>query len=257
MDKTVLLEVRDGVATVTLNRPEGANALNLAMGRDLLEAALRAEADPAIRAVVVTGAGKHFCFGGDLRGMADQGAAVGGYLNELTTNIHAAIGCFTRMKAPVIAAVNGTAAGGGVGLVCMTDLAIAGRAAGFPSRTPASVSHPTAARRFCCTHRRQAPRIRAVPHQSHAERRRGARVGPGQPGGGRCRGAAPGAGAGGEVRGRADGVVCRGEAAHGCGRSGPRVADGARRPHDRRAGAAPARTGGCGRVSRKRKPTYG
>ena len=85
MNNTVLLETRDGVATVTLNRPEGANALDLAMGRELLEAALRVEADPAVRAVVVTGAGKHFCFGGDLRGMAAQGAAVGGYLNELTT----------------------------------------------------------------------------------------------------------------------------------------------------------------------------
>lgn len=131
MDKTVLVEVRDGVATVTLNRAEGANALDLAMGRDLLEAALRVEADPAARAVVVTGAGKHFCFGGDLRGMAQKGSQVGGYLNELTTNIHSAVSAFTRMKAPVIAAVNGTAAGGGVGLVCMTDLAIAGRSSRF------------------------------------------------------------------------------------------------------------------------------
>jgi 2-(1,2-epoxy-1,2-dihydrophenyl)acetyl-CoA isomerase len=131
MDKTVLLETRDGIATVTLNRPDGANAMDMTMGRDLLEAALRVEADPAVRAVVVTGAGKHFCFGGDLRGMAEQGATVGGYLNELTTNIHAAISSFTRLKAPVIAAVNGTAAGGGVGLVCMTDLAIAGRGSRF------------------------------------------------------------------------------------------------------------------------------
>jgi 2-(1,2-epoxy-1,2-dihydrophenyl)acetyl-CoA isomerase len=131
MDKTVLVELREGVATVTFNRPAGANALNMAMGRDLLEAALRVEADSAVRAVVVTGAGKHFCFGGDLGGMAGEGAGVGGYLNELTTNIHAAISCFTRMRAPVIAAVNGTAAGGGVGLVCMTDLAIAGRGSRF------------------------------------------------------------------------------------------------------------------------------
>jgi len=131
MNQTVLLENRDGVALVTLNHPEGANALSMAMGRDLLEVALRVEGDPAVRAVVVTGAGKHFCFGGDLHGMAAQGDAVGGYLNELTTRIHAAISCFARMRAPVIAAVNGTAAGGGVGLVCMTDLAIAGRSSRF------------------------------------------------------------------------------------------------------------------------------
>lgn len=131
MDKTVLLEVRDAVAVVTLNRPEGANALGMDMGRELLAVGLRVEADPAVRAVVVTGAGRHFCFGGDLGGMAQQGAGVGGYLNELTTNIHGAITCFTRMKAPVIAAVNGTAAGGGVGLVCMADLALAGRSSRF------------------------------------------------------------------------------------------------------------------------------
>lgn len=131
MNAPVLVDVRDRVATVTLNRPEGGNALDMAMGRELLAAALRCEADPEVRAVVVTGSGRHFCFGGDLRGMAEQGANVGGYLNELTTHIHAAISAFTRMRAPVIAAVNGTAAGGGVGLVCMTDLAIAGRSSRF------------------------------------------------------------------------------------------------------------------------------
>jgi 2-(1,2-epoxy-1,2-dihydrophenyl)acetyl-CoA isomerase len=131
MSKTVLVEVRDHVATVTFNRADASNALNLDMGKDLLEAGLQCEGDPNVRAVVVTGAGKHFCFGGDLRGMAEQGERVTAYLNELTTHIHAAIGCFTRMRAPVIAAVNGTAAGGGVGLVCMTDLAIAGKGTKF------------------------------------------------------------------------------------------------------------------------------
>jgi 2-(1,2-epoxy-1,2-dihydrophenyl)acetyl-CoA isomerase len=131
MEQAVLVDMRDGVATVTLNRPEGSNALNMAMGRELLEAALQVEGDATVRAVVVTGAGKHFCFGGDLAGMAQQGIGVGAHLNELTTYIHGAISCFTRMKAPVIAAVNGTAAGGGVGLVCMADLAIAGRSSRF------------------------------------------------------------------------------------------------------------------------------
>lgn len=131
MDKTVLVDVADGIATVTLNRPDAGNALDMAMGRDLLEAALRCESDRNVRAVVITGAGRNFGFGGDVRGMAEQGEAVGGFLNELTTYIHAAISAFTRMRAPVIAAVNGTAAGGSVGLVCMADMAIAGRGSKF------------------------------------------------------------------------------------------------------------------------------
>ncbi len=124
MTDTVLVDVRDEVAVVTLNRPDTANTLDLAMGRDLLVAALRCEADPAVRAVVLTGAGKAFCFGGDLRGMVSGGRPIEPYLKELTTHLHAAIVRFMRMDAPVIAAVNGTAAGAGVGLVAMADLAI-------------------------------------------------------------------------------------------------------------------------------------
>ncbi len=131
MSDSVLVQVTDRIATLTLNRPDAGNVLDMDMGRALLGAALRCEADPGIRAVVLTGAGKNFCFGGDVRGMAGQGDAVGGYLNELTTHIHGAISAFTRMRAPVIAAVNGTAAGGAVGLACSTDLAIAGHGSRF------------------------------------------------------------------------------------------------------------------------------
>jgi 2-(1,2-epoxy-1,2-dihydrophenyl)acetyl-CoA isomerase len=131
MSHSVLLEVADGVATVTLNRPDAGNVLDMDMGRALLDAALRCEADRGVRAVVLTGAGRNFCFGGDVRGMAGQGETVGAFLNQLTTYIHAAISAFTRMRAPVVAAVNGTAAGGAVGLACMTDLAIAGRSSKF------------------------------------------------------------------------------------------------------------------------------
>lgn len=124
MTETVLVDIRGEVAVVTLNRPETANTLDLAMGRDLLTAALRCEADPAVRAVVLTGAGKAFCFGGDLRGMIAGGMPAEPYLKELTTHLHAAVARFMRMDAPVVAAVNGTAAGAGVGLVAMADLAI-------------------------------------------------------------------------------------------------------------------------------------
>jgi 2-(1,2-epoxy-1,2-dihydrophenyl)acetyl-CoA isomerase len=131
MDKTVQLEVRDRVATLTLNRPDSYNALTLELARELLSAALRCEADPGIRAVVLTGSGKHFCFGGDLRAMREQGDGAPGYLKELTTHLHAAISAFTHMRAPVVAAINGTAAGAGVGLACAADLALCGRGSRF------------------------------------------------------------------------------------------------------------------------------
>lgn len=128
---TVSVEKRGTVGIVTLNRPDNANVLNLAMGRELLEASIACGADPQVRAVVLTGAGKHFCFGGDLRGMMAEGGAVDAYLRELTSFLHQAISHFVRMDAPVIAAVNGTAAGAGVGLVAMADLAICARSAKF------------------------------------------------------------------------------------------------------------------------------
>lgn len=128
---TVLVEMRGAVAVLTLNRPEEANTLNLKMGCDLLAAALVCERNREIRAVVLTGAGRQFCFGGDLRGMMNEGDAVDAWLRELTTHLHSAITIFTRMDAPVIAAVNGTAAGAGVGLVAMADLALAAQGAKF------------------------------------------------------------------------------------------------------------------------------
>jgi 2-(1,2-epoxy-1,2-dihydrophenyl)acetyl-CoA isomerase len=81
--------------------------------------------------VVLTGAGRQFCFGGDLRAMASRGGSADAYLRELTGYLHAAISHFVRMDAPVIAAVNGTAAGAGVGLVAMADLAVCGRSSKF------------------------------------------------------------------------------------------------------------------------------
>jgi 2-(1,2-epoxy-1,2-dihydrophenyl)acetyl-CoA isomerase len=131
MSATVLIEVAGAVATLTLNRPESNNALTLGLARELLTAALACETDARVRAVVLTGAGRHFCFGGDLRAMRDSGEAAPGYINELTTHLHAAISALTRMRAPVVAAVNGTAAGAGVGLACAADLALCGRGSRF------------------------------------------------------------------------------------------------------------------------------
>ena len=132
MDSTVSFALAEGVATVTLNRPDVANTMNLQFGRDLLDAARRCGSEGGVRAVVITGAGKAFCFGGDLGAMMmNEGDAREEYLRELTVDLHAAIVAFTCLEAPVIAAVNGTAAGAGVGLVAMADLAVAAESAKF------------------------------------------------------------------------------------------------------------------------------
>jgi 2-(1,2-epoxy-1,2-dihydrophenyl)acetyl-CoA isomerase len=128
---TVDVETRGAVALVTLNRPENGNTLNLQMAMDLLAAAMTCARNPAVRAVVLSGSGAHFSFGGDLRGMAGRERSGADYVRELTTYLHAAISQFVRMDAPVIAAVNGTAAGAGVGLVAMADLVLCARSARF------------------------------------------------------------------------------------------------------------------------------
>lgn len=132
METTVKFELKDDVAWITLNRGEVGNTMNLQFGRDLLDAATRCKGTHGVRAVVITGSGKAFSFGGDLSAMTmNEGRAREAYLHELTTDLHAAIAVLTRLDAPVIAAVNGTAAGGAMGLVAMADLAVAAESARF------------------------------------------------------------------------------------------------------------------------------
>ena len=128
---TLLFDVKDHVARITMNRPEAANALNAEMGKDLMHAALRCSEDPAIRAVILTGAGRLFSGGGDLKSFAAQGDDMPYHLKEVTTYLHAAISRFTRMDPPVIAAVNGTAGGAGMSLCCFCDLVLAAESAKF------------------------------------------------------------------------------------------------------------------------------
>ena len=129
--ETIDLTVRDSVAHLRLNRPDAANSITVELARDLMHAALQCDEDPAVRAVVLTGAGRMFCGGGDLKTFATKGDDLPHYLKEVTTYLHAAISHFVRMDAPVVAAVNGTAAGAAVGLVAMADLAVCGRSSQF------------------------------------------------------------------------------------------------------------------------------
>jgi 2-(1,2-epoxy-1,2-dihydrophenyl)acetyl-CoA isomerase len=128
--ETLLFEVRDGVAHITLNRPDAANSLNMAMAKDFHAAAMRCDVDPEIRAVLMTGTGSMFCAGGDLKSFSSE-PSLPAHLKEVTTFLHAGISRFSSMDPPFIGAVNGTAAGAGMSLVCATDLAIAARSAVF------------------------------------------------------------------------------------------------------------------------------
>ena len=74
--KTLIYEVKEGVARITFNRPDAANALDMQMGLDLMHASIQASEDPAVRVVLITGAGKMFSGGGDLKSFAAQGAAL-------------------------------------------------------------------------------------------------------------------------------------------------------------------------------------
>ncbi len=131
--ENLLFDVREGVAHVTLNRPDAYNAIDLATCNDLMAAAIRCDEDPEIRAAVLTGAGSVFSVGGDLPSFVRAGDEFAALTKQMTVGLHAAVSRFARMDAPLIAAVNGVAAGGGLGLVCCADIAIAAESARFSS----------------------------------------------------------------------------------------------------------------------------
>ena len=129
----LVLEAREGaVATLTLNRPERLNALNVELSTALAESLDRIAGDPEIRVVVLTGAGRAFCAGGDLgliRDARDPGAG-----RELEPLLRAGMQIVVRMRTmakPAIAAVNGPAAGAGMNLALACDLRIASEEATF------------------------------------------------------------------------------------------------------------------------------
>ena len=131
INRVIHVETREHVAYVTFARPEAANTMDLQFGREFRAAVSALAAVKEVRAVVISGQGKNFCFGGDLKGMIASGGDVQAYLAELTTDLHAGLAHLARLDAPVIAAVNGTAAGAGLGLVLAADLSIAARGAKF------------------------------------------------------------------------------------------------------------------------------
>jgi 2-(1,2-epoxy-1,2-dihydrophenyl)acetyl-CoA isomerase len=125
----LLYDVRDGIATITLNRPERRNAFTLEM-IDLWVAALRdARANDAVRVVVVTGAGQAFCSGGDVGGMAEAGEATALEHKQWLELVHRVPLALDDLDKPVIAALNGPAVGAGLDMALMCDLRFAAEGA--------------------------------------------------------------------------------------------------------------------------------
>jgi len=140
--ETVLYDVADRVATITLNRPEKLNAVNGVLVRELMAALEAADADDGVRAVIVTGAGRAFCAGADLSRGEDSFKAPGsdpeepGGKVDLGDKAYQELGGHLAMvlynlKKPVIAAINGAAAGVGCSLALMGDIIVAGESAYF------------------------------------------------------------------------------------------------------------------------------
>ncbi|MCW5749692.1 MAG: 2-(1,2-epoxy-1,2-dihydrophenyl)acetyl-CoA isomerase PaaG [Alphaproteobacteria bacterium] len=130
--KTILWDVQDGIATLTLNRPDRLNAFTAEMHGELRQVMEMARADGAIRCLLVTGAGRGFCAGADLTaGLGDVDADGPDLGMALERDYNPLILAMRRLPKPILAAVNGPAAGAGMSLALACDLVIAARSATF------------------------------------------------------------------------------------------------------------------------------
>lgn len=139
---TIEWRFAEGIAEITLNRPENANALNAQMADELFDASCRC-ADPAVKAVILTGRGKMFCAGGDLQDF-NNAEDPPQFITRMATVLHGALARLAHIDAPVIAAVNGSAGGGGFSLALSADIVLASERAKFVSAYTASGLSPDA-----------------------------------------------------------------------------------------------------------------
>lgn len=128
--QSITFEQTGPIARITLNRPEAANGMNDTLLRELADAAKRCDV-PGIKAVVLTGEGRFFSAGGDLKAVAGSPERPGRYIKGIADDLHKAVATFARMDAVLITAVNGVAAGAGFSLAVSGDLVLAASSASF------------------------------------------------------------------------------------------------------------------------------
>ncbi len=125
MSGPVRCEVKDGVARIQLDRPEQGNALDVAMKDGLVEAAGRVGRDASVRAVLLSASGKMFCAGGDLVAMQAAGPSLDGWIEGMAKALGEVVLALSRLPVPVVSAVQGPVAGGGIGLALCADVVLA------------------------------------------------------------------------------------------------------------------------------------
>jgi 2-(1,2-epoxy-1,2-dihydrophenyl)acetyl-CoA isomerase len=142
--EALLYDVKDRIATLTMNRPERLNALNDTLRDDLFDAIRKAAADPEVRVLVITGAGRGFCSGGDVKGMNERQKAgeAAPLVDKYAPKRDRIIAAMRDCLKPIIAAVNGAAAGAGFNVALACDMRIASSAAKFAQSFVKRGLHP-------------------------------------------------------------------------------------------------------------------
>lgn len=128
---SIRLERADGIGAIVFDRPEAANAIDMAFADGLAEAATEVTEDPSVRAVLLRAIGKHFSVGGDLKDFAGLGDRVTPALRQLANRLHDAVLLLARLEVPLVVAIQGNAAGAGMSLALLGDVALAARSARF------------------------------------------------------------------------------------------------------------------------------
>ena len=137
-------EVKDSIATLTLNRPDRLNALGGTLRDDLHDALTRSAADPEVRVIIITGAGKGFCSGGDVKAMSEakEGKRARPLMEKIAPGRDRTLLAMREAPQPIIAAVNGAAAGAGFNLALGCDIRLASTAAKFSQAFVKRGLHP-------------------------------------------------------------------------------------------------------------------